>query len=268
MLRFATPGLGLTVLTVLATPSQASIHLDFGGSTLTATAGIDSAAEAAGAVTDATYTKVSVGSSASSTTAAGLTLTFGTAVSEADMTINYGGTVKDVSRDASNPLTTSKPIMRDVIVRESGADLAIGMRIQGLTNGVYDFYITSFLDNGAAAIENDFDFSVRATTSDSVVTNFSGVTSKTILNTATNRTSGNFVEDDNYVVHRLTISDDASDAYLFVVGLRSGTDPFGGGDPYIGVINSLEIVAVPEPASMLLCGLGTLMILGGRRGHR
>ena len=252
----------VAALLALAGGGQAaSILLDFGSTTvLPADAAISPAHEDGGlSASEATWNHLQTADLAS-----GVVYGDGTAMTGG--TVNLGtGALASVDFN-TNPASTSAlgsayntgvysgtSVAKDGIFNANGA---IGIQITGLSAGDYDIYFTGRNTNtandpsyvayaAAGGAAPSFDFSSAAT----------GTWSNSFVNNASLETGGtkSFELGDHYGTIRVSV---AAGQALFLAVDPSGTRPF---------VNSIEIVAVPEPATMALLASGGLFLLRRRR---
>ncbi|MEM6459156.1 MAG: PEP-CTERM sorting domain-containing protein [Planctomycetota bacterium] len=256
-----TPSIALSLAAVL-TPAAAPadvVLLDFGDTLYT---GTDSPGHEDGLATGGTWNGVT-GDVASGlvdqngVALVGLALDFGTGPDATS--INYSNTVRGVDADHTAFPQWNDNLGTDHLVRDVSAQgPAMAVAVTGLADGVYDFYFTGFRGDSAANAARDYE--VRATTSATAVTDFSTIAVQTLTN-SNPTTANSWDPGDNYITGQFTIAG-GDDFYLFVDSPELN-DQF---TRFIGVASSLEIVAVPEPGSMLLIGLGGLAVLV-RRGR-
>lgn len=143
-------------------------------------------------------------------------------------------------------------------------DRATGIQISGLSIGTYDIYIsgrynpyagsesyTQTFYAGTAASAGHFNFASLGYISDSVT-----FTSDNTSKTSSWVYSAGDASTSNYV--KLTVSITSEGQVLNIASQGSGT--------FSGVLNSIQIVAVPEPSSFaLLGGAAGLLFATGRR---
>ncbi|MEM6751165.1 MAG: hypothetical protein AAF612_11915 [Planctomycetota bacterium] len=231
--------------------TQATVLLDFGP---TAYAGTDSPGHEDGAATGTSWNSVTGDAAAGSlvdengNALPGVALDFGVGAVAA---IDYANGVRTDTRDHSAYPLWDSGVGEDHIFRDVASEgPAIALAVTGLPQGVYDFYLTAFRgDNDTNASRN---YDVYATTSTAAVMDFSALGVGEITNT--NPTTANdWIADDHYVTGTFTITA-AGEAFYVAVdspGLAGDTN-----SPFIGVLSSLEIVVVPEPASAAFVALG------------
>lgn len=134
---------------------------------------------------------------------------------------------------------------------------AIGMRVDGLAAGVYTIYVMGRNTNGNA-VATPMDF-FAATGPGSEAFNFSelvGTRAENPVFPDTNPMAYNaFIEGENYVAIQVTIGEGES-LFLASDGASSSETR--------GFLNLVEIVAVPEPGTWALLGLGGLALFGIR----
>ncbi|MEM9883234.1 MAG: PEP-CTERM sorting domain-containing protein [Planctomycetota bacterium] len=256
-----TPWIALSLAAVL-TPAAAPadvVLLDFGDTLYT---GTDSPGHEDGLATGSTWNGVT-GDVASGlvdqngAALVGLALDFGTGPDATS--INYSNTVRAADADHTAFPQWNDNLGTDHLVRDdSNLGPALALAVTGLADGVYDFYFTGF--RGDNAFNADRNYEVRTTTSGSAVTDFSSIAIQTLTN-SNPTTANSWDPGDNYITGQFTIAG-GSDFYLFV----DSPEQNSAGNTFIGVASSLEIVAVPEPGSLVLIGLGGLAFLA-RRGR-
>ena len=184
----------------------------------------------------------------------GLAVDFGTGTVSS---VDYANATKPLTVDHSDYPQWNDDLGRDHIVRDAG-DPALAIAVTGLSEGVYDFYFTGLRGDNLTNADRDYD--VRFTTSTSAVTDFSAVASDTLTNNLPT-TVNSWIAGDNYVTGQFTVSSAGEGFYLYVDS--PGLSAFN--TSFIGVASSLEIVAVPEPGSMVLVAAGFGLILARRR---
>ncbi len=239
---------------VVALPSPAATLLFDFGSTGSGYSGTDSPGHEDGLATGSAWNNVG-GDVASGlvdqngVAAPGVALDFGTGTLGS---ISYAAATKPLTVDHAAYPHWSDDLGTDHLVRDAG-DPAIALAVTGLEAGVYDFYFTAFRGDGMTATNANRNYNVRATTSTTAVTDFSGTASSTLFNNNPT-TVGAWNPGDNYITGNFTVTGAGEDLYLY----SNSTD-------FIGVMSSLEIVQVPEPASAALLAAGGLSLLARRR---
>jgi hypothetical protein len=139
----------------------------------------------------------------------------------------------------------------------------VGMFINGLSAGTYDIYVSSVAHGDSTAeppVWSQWDsmppssYHIVAGVDNTIDDlSFGDLTLQSA--TITNQTFDSWVEGDNYAKLRVTLA--AGDR------LGIGTDNQTVG--MCGLMNTVEIVEVPEPATMALMGLGSLVMLRRRK---
>ena len=250
-MRLQTLAPALATLAVALPSPAATLLFDFGSAGYT---GTDSPGHEDGLATGSTWNNVG-GDVVSGlvdqngVAAPGVALDFGTGTLSS---ISYTAATKPLTVDHSTYPHWSDDLGTDHLVRDAG-DPAIAVAVTGLEAGEYDFYFTAFRGDGARTNANR-DYDVRATTSTTAVTDFSVTASSTLFNNNPT-TVGAWNPGDNYITGNFTVTGAGEDLYLY-----------SNSTGFIGVMSSLEIVAVPEPASAALLAAGGLALLGRRRG--
>ncbi len=138
-------------------------------------------------------------------------------------------------------------------------DRSMGVRIRGLNPGVYDFYVITVARTG-----------ITKTTIETIIGNF-GTTGQTrkdpnALATAvveqTSHKMDAWLEGNNYAKFRLTITDPTQ--WVSFIQTRDST--VGPSPSFENFYAGFQVVAIPEPASISLLSLSSMMLLR-RRGH-
>jgi hypothetical protein len=236
--------------------SADTILLDFGSTLYT---GTDSPGHEDGNATGSVWNNISGDTAAgivdqNGVAVTGVAVDFGTGTASS---INYGNAVKALTVDHTAYPHWNDDLGKDHIVRDSG-DPALAIAVTGLAEGTYDFYFTGFRGDSSTNAARNYD--VRTTTSISSVTDFSSIASATLTNN--NPTTVNsWIAGDNYITGQFTVTSAGEDFYLYVNSPEEN-EFF---TTFIGVASSLEIVAVPEPASLTLVLIGAGLILSRRR---
>ncbi len=199
---------------------------------------------------------------ADNTAATGVSLNVGSCVNNTVLLLTEDGSSiinsNSIAGQTNTGVYTSGSPGRDAIWRNLKTDessSAVGVQITGLAAGTYKIYLTgrntsagtstypltySFYA-GAGVSGSNFDFSSYA--SDSVT--FTGAQQATTAWVVNGNT------DANYVVLTVTI----------VEGEALNIAAAGGDDNPRGFLNSIQIVAVPEPMPVGMLGLGSLALL-------
>ncbi|HET6408744.1 MAG TPA: PEP-CTERM sorting domain-containing protein [Chthoniobacteraceae bacterium] len=264
--------LSALALYVLIAPPLAcaqTILLDFGPTTVSATDATVSPAHAVGAVPGSavTWNKVllsDIGSGVLSSTggSTGVSINLGVESGTGSGTISYttnpagGSTILGTAAGATSSLYSDTKVARDGIF-SGAADVALGLRIDGLAAGEYTLYFTARNTNsGLTSNRGERMYASTGTSSDtfdfSAVSNFSSVANTNSMTDAL----GIFTAGVSYNTLSFTITGGQS-LFLAVDGFQSGENR--------GFLNSLEIVAVPEPGVPLLFGASVAFFLFRRR---
>tara|TARA_B100001971_G_scaffold214206_1_gene250437 strand:+ start:444 stop:1226 length:783 start_codon:yes stop_codon:yes gene_type:complete len=180
----------------------------------------------------------------STTTATGTTLDYSIATKSANYSISGG-----VDPNLADLFETE--LGEGNAVRDSSISAGVGLSITGLDAGEYRFYVTSF--RGDQTSNSTIDFDIYAGVDTDAITDFSGYSVGTIVNS--DAVSG-WSYGDNYLSGTFTI-----DATNDTFSLLSNSET------YIGVLTSLEIIAVPEPGTYaaIAGGLALLFVAYRRR---
>ncbi len=136
-------------------------------------------------------------------------------------------------------------------------DQKVGVRLSGLPAGTYTVYVTSLNTNSTST--NRYNIYAGAVDSASTNSDYSGFSFEFLdfFDPNTPKIIDAWVENINYVALTVTLGED-EDLVVVSDGLTSGEDR--------GFLNTVEVVLVPEPASLGLLGLGGLVLLRRRRG--
>jgi hypothetical protein len=246
----------------LAACANAAILFDFGptGATQNPT---HSPAHVAGAVpaSETTWNRVTTNNLATvlngdGTTATGVMLTWGSAAdADSSVTFNVQPSATNGGGGSQGVYAISSAVKTSVFNNLAGSFL--GLRIDGLAAGEYELYIHA----RNTATPNSSTSSRVYYLADATAGSFSPATAQYVdISNAysVNSTTGNetFYQGVNYQKFTVTITDDDPSLYVAVRGTGVENRPF---------INSLEIVAVPEPTLISLAGLTGMLLL--RRRH-
>jgi PEP-CTERM putative exosortase interaction domain len=185
-----------------------------------------------------------------------LVLDFGTTTTDFGTTLDFSASTNSANYNMSASVDAGLATLFDTnlgegnAVRGGSGSLGIGLSITGLDAGEYVFYVTAFRGDTASGAERDFN--IFAGVSSDAITDFSSYSIGTITNTAG---ISEWTVGDNYIKGSFTI-DGVNDTFSLL----------SNSDSYIGVLTSLEIIAVPEPSVFgLLAGLGSLTLVATRR---
>lgn len=143
-----------------------------------------------------------------------------------------------------------------IFTSSSGNSRAVGFQLSGLAIGTYDIYVT------ARNTSSNANYTQTAFVGTSAAGNFvlggPGMTSETLSFANGSAATASWVEDANYLKFTVTLG--AGDV-LNVATL-------GGGGELRGFLNSVQIVAVPEPAISVMLGLAGVLVCFRRRTGR
>jgi len=259
--------LALAVWGVATAGTQAAVlMLDFGPTVATGGNLTNSPYHTAnGSFTGASWNQVQtadVGSGllwSDGTSATGLSLNIGatTAVTTSSSTLNLGstpsgssalGTITSAGVYAGTSVGTD-----GIFTSTSGNSRAVGFQLSGLAAGTYEVYVSSRNTSSNASYTPSI-YAGNSATSGNFVIDGGGTYSSGTLSFANGAAStSSWVSGGNYV--KLTVTLNSGD----VLNLAA----LGGGGELRGFLNSVEVVAVPEPSSLALVGIGyaTLVIL-------
>ncbi|MEM9753752.1 MAG: PEP-CTERM sorting domain-containing protein [Planctomycetota bacterium] len=186
-------------------------------------------------------------------------------------TVDYTKLTNAASYDAAGGFPHwADDLGQDHVVRTRNQDPApdgvgVGIAVSGLAPGVYDFYLTAFRGDGAT--NGSRDYRTAWGVSDAPITDFTPTVSvptfSEVLENSDPDTVDSWVAGDNYLTGRFTIAGND------ILSLHVDSPDLAGpdaGSAFIGVVNSLEIVPIPEPSALTLLGLGGLAALRRRRG--
>lgn len=256
--------LAAAVALVMAGSAEAAILFDFGpaGATLNPT---NSPGHAAGAVTGgSTWNRVSLANLASGivnnngTAATGVSLTYGIAAAgvttvtygvQPGSTISGGGT--------AGVYAVSSPVRTGVFNNSNNSIL--GLRIDGLAAGQYDVYTASRnTQSSAAGTTTRVFYGTSALGSTFATAGAGSLDQSNAQGVTTAGTNASFVLGNQYQKFTVTVSASNPSLYLAFRGVATELRPF---------VNSVELVAIPEPVAAGLVGLtGAGVLLRRRRG--
>lgn len=202
--------------------------------------------------------------------ASGLSLTLGKGAANAT-SISYSAPITKLTLAGSgggvpsyqNLLTTGSVYGDDTSSTAAGRDAffgdnanAIGLRLDGLSAGTYAVYVMARNVNTDAAQVPMNVFANAGATSGTF--DFSSLTGNTELNTGyltANYTDQytTFQAGENYVALNVTVNSGDS-LFLAVAGADSGNEPRG-------FMNMVQVVAVPEPGTLAILGMGMFGLL-------
>ncbi len=121
---------------------------------------------------------------------------------------------------------------------------AVGFQLSGLSAGEYDIYVTA-RNTSSNANYTQTAYVGTSATAGNFVLNGAGMTAETLAFANASASTASWIEDSNYLKFTVTLG--AGDV-LNVATL-------GGGGEVRGFLNSVQIVAVPEPAISVMLGL-------------
>lgn len=256
---------GACALAFSAVCSAQVLMLDFGPAASTGTDRLNSPYHtAAPSFTNTTWNTIGISDVTSGllwsdgTAATGVSLDLGATTSDASRTISLSsapsnGTGLTGSARNSGIYAGTAPGRDGIFNGGSSSNIrAVGLQVGGLSPGTYDIYITGRNTNtasghtqnfyaGKSAVGGNFDFSNTAVFANTTVTYFADPTEQN------NAWSENSLA--NYARFTVTLSD----------GEFLQLAAFGGAGDGRGFLNSIQIVAVPEPSSsVVIAGLLSL----------
>ncbi|MEM9752877.1 MAG: hypothetical protein AAF916_05775 [Planctomycetota bacterium] len=245
----------------LASPAQgAAILMDFGSSP--AYAGTDSPGHEDGLATGGVWNALASDQSTgfvdeNGAAITGLTIDFGTGSVNS---VDYATATRAASytNGATYPLWDSA-LGDDHVVRDTGGFTGVGIAVSGLAPGEYDFYLTGF--RGDNSINAARDYRVAWDLGTTAITDFTNATQETLTNDSPT-TVNDWIAGDNYITGNFTVS--AGDVISFHVDSPDIPTNLTL-TPFIGVVNSLEIVPVPEPGTACLALAGSALLWRGRQ---
>lgn len=133
----------------------------------------------------------------------------------------------------------------DGIFTGASGTRAVGFQLSGLTAGTYEVYVTARNTNLSGSYSPTV-FVGASSASGNFVLNGPGMLSESLTIASASAATAAWADDSNYL--KFTVTVNSGD----VLNLAS----LGGGGDGRGFLNSVQIVAVPEPAASLLAGLG------------
>jgi len=140
-----------------------------------------------------------------------------------------------------------------IFTSSSGNSRAVGFQLSGLAIGTYDIYVTARnTSSNANYTQTAF---VGTSAAGNFVLNGPGMTSETLSFANGSSATSAWVEDANYLKFTVTLG----------VGDVLNVATLGGGGESRGFLNSVQIVAVPEPAIATMLGLSGVLFCFRRR---
>lgn len=226
--------------------------LNFGGTSYSET---QSPGHAVGGVTGTTWNSVAADTASGivdqNGSATNLALNFGTATTIANGNYANATRAADYTLGSSNPglagTLFDTPLGKGNAVRDLSAQgPGIILNLTGLVAGEYDFYLTTFRgDHNDNLVQV---YPIYAGAAANPITDFTGLQVGS-LNNSSISTAGGWIEGTNYLHGTFTI-DGVNDNFSLLVSTSSS---------YLGVLTSLEVVAIPEPSYFL--GLGMVFAM-------
>ncbi len=242
----------ITISAFAVTASANAILFDFGS---TAYTGTDSPGHEDGLATGSTWNSLAVDTVSGivdefGNAVAGVSVDLGQTTTDTGFIVNYAAATKVASYAGSATYSLfNSDLGTDHVVRDGSGLRGVAIVVKGLAYGDYDFYLTGFRGDVTQNVAHDY--YVRYATGSSDVTDFTNAPQLDLPNTTL--TQPDWIDGDNYVTASFII--DANNPNLYLLQ---------NSDTFIGVVNSLEIVPVPEPATMTLA-LGGLALMLRRR---
>jgi hypothetical protein len=262
-----------TVLSFTASTTEAAIvkvlQLDFGPTTVT---GADLANSplhtVAPTFSDTTWNQVQttdVGSGllwSDATDATGVSLDLGR--SNNNNVINFAdqpGSSSALAGSVNDGVFGGTSVGRDGVFHGTSAqNNRIGLTLTGLPLGIYDIYVVA-INTSIAFDDNRRTMAVGALATASAPTlDTTSLPTLTIANHGTGLTTS-WSDGLNFRKLTVALSSTNPDLTIFTFGptdLQTSSEPRG-------FLNSVQVVLIPEPASLMLMGLGSVLILARRR---
>lgn len=144
-----------------------------------------------------------------------------------------------------------------IFTSSSGNSRAVGFQLSGLGAGTYDVYVTA-RNTSSNANYTQTAFVGSSASAGNFALNGAGMTSETLTFANASVFTSSWIEDSNYLKFTVTLG--AGD----VLNLAT----LGGGGEVRGFLNSVQIVAVPEPAISVMLGLSGVLYCFRRRAGR
>lgn len=247
---------GILAVLALAPAVQAQVLMfDFGPTTPTGANLTNSPGHSAGAISNALTTWNVMGTLdvssgllyGDNTAATGISLSTGYETTNTSNIINFAlnpGFSVALGGAVNTGVYAGDSVGTDAIFQSSVAPIAVGVQIGGLAAGSYQVYISGRNTNVATYLQNFY-----ATSSSAGTTfDFNSLTSVPVANTGVAWSQGT-----TYALFTITLG--AGEVLNIAT---EGTGTAGAGR---GFLNSLEIVAVPEPSTTVLMVGGALVLL-------
>lgn len=187
---------------------------------------------------------------------AGLSVDLGTrSVSSVNYTATTGAA--DYANGGTCPLWDMN-LDNDHVVRDIGGFTGVGIAVSSLAAGEYDSYLTGFQgDNSISAAR---DYRVAWDVANVALTDFSAANQSVVTNSSPT-TATHWIAGDCYITGKFVVA--AGDVISFQVhspDIPTGTSTTA----FIGVVNSLEIVPIAEPATITLVMADDALVLRRR----
>lgn len=193
--------------------------------------------------------------------ASGVTVDLGRSSSVAWKTLTMAGQPGSVSLGTitNTGVFDNTAVGRDAINYGSSAtqNTLVGLAIGGLAAGTYEIYIVGFNTNQGIASAAQESFWALATSSTANLDTTALLSSPQA--TSLNNVSSSWVENGNYVKLTATLT---AGEYLTIFSTGSSATE------YRGFLNSVEIVAIPEPSTMILAVGGVVIAMGFSKRKR
>lgn len=258
----------LAVLFLPALLEAQVLMLDFGPTASTgAQANSPYHTAASGSFTDTSWNTVGAADIASGllwsdgTSATGISLNIGatTAATTASSTLGLGNTPSGNSALGSQINTgiySGNSVGTDgIFTSTSGNTRSVGFQLSGLAAGTYDIYVTARNTSTSNAHTQTAYVGTSSSAGDFVIDGGGSYASSSMSYAAgTTSAVSSWVQGDNYLKFTITLG---IGEYLNLATLGSSGDNRG-------FLNSVQIVAVPEPSTFALLGIGLCGLLGLR----